>query len=194
MSNLQPLRIHAQPESAEQAAQLVAHHTAGAYELIGGAVIGFQTGAVLDRWPFAWPGPDGAVPVRAVYALHQDLEGTGREDLPIETAWTCLCLDPPYATALARVTVTFPSLPARPQFACWIDARQHRPLLLAIADQRRLTHLRDQTAPGGADSSGRAARTPCSYADLCAGFANRPGAPEPIGHRDMWIIVHTYPV
>src|SRR5689334_17302351 len=58
MSNLQPLRIHAQPESAEQAAQLVAHHTAGAYELIGGAVVGFQVGATLDLWPFAWPGPE----------------------------------------------------------------------------------------------------------------------------------------
>jgi hypothetical protein len=66
------------------------------------------------------------------------VDSTAREDLPIATAWTCLCLDPPYARALARVTVTFPSLPARPQFACWIDARRHRPLLQAIADQRRL--------------------------------------------------------
>jgi hypothetical protein len=138
MSNLQPLRIHAQPESAEQAAQLVAHHTAGAYELIGGAVLGFQTGVGLDLWPFAWPGPDGAAAVRAVHALHEHANGTAQEDLPIETAWTCLCLNPPYATALARVTVAFPSLPTRPHFACWIDARQHRPLLQQIADQRRL--------------------------------------------------------
>jgi hypothetical protein len=166
MSNLQPLRIHAQPESAEQAAQLVAHHTAGAYELIGGAVIGFQVGGTLDLWPFAWPGAEGAAAVRAVHALHQYLDGTAREDLPIETAWTCLCLAAPYATALARVAVTFPSLPARPQFACWIDARQHRPLLLAIADQRRLTHLRDQTAPRRADSPGYAARAPCPHVDI----------------------------
>jgi hypothetical protein len=138
MRNLQPLRIHAQPESTEQAAQLVTHHTAGAYELIGGAVIGFEIGAGLDLWPFAWPDADGAPAVRAVHALHQDLAGTGGEDLPIQTAWTCLCLDPPYTTALARVTVTFPSLSARPQFACWIDARKHRPVLQAIADQRRL--------------------------------------------------------
>jgi hypothetical protein len=138
MSNVPPLRIYAQPESTEQAAQLVAHHTASAYELIGGSVIGFQVGGTLDLWPFAWPGAAGGVAVRAIYALHQDLEGTGREDLPIETAWTCLCLDPPYRTALARLTVTFPSLPARPQFACWIDANKHRHLLQQIADQRRL--------------------------------------------------------
>jgi hypothetical protein len=138
MSNVQPLRIHAQPESAEQAAQLVAHHTAGAYELIGGSVIGFQVGGTLDLWPFAWPGAEGGAAVRAVHVLHSHLDGMAREDLPIETAWTCLCLDAPYATALARVTVTFPSLPARPQFACWIDARKHRQLLQQIADQRRL--------------------------------------------------------
>jgi hypothetical protein len=126
MGTPDPIRIKARPESGEQAAQIIAHHTTGAVELIGGAVIGFQIGPTLDLWPFMWAARDGAKTVRAANAVHQNPDGSIRQDVDIATAWTCLLFDPPHTTALARVTVTFQSLPDNPKFAFWIDACKHR--------------------------------------------------------------------
>ena len=133
-----PVRIQARPESRAQADQMIAHHTAGAHQLIGGAVIGFQIGPTLELWPFAWPTAEGAEAVRAAYTAHENPDGSERQDVTITTAWTCLLFDPPYPTALARVTITFQALPGTPQFAFWIDARKHHRLLQQIVQHRRL--------------------------------------------------------
>jgi hypothetical protein len=138
MSNPDPIRIKARPESRAQADQMVAHHTAGAHELIGGAVIGFQLGATLEMWPFAWPAAAGVETVRCAHAAHHNPDGTARADIAIAAAWTCLLFDPPYPTALARVTITFQDLPGTPPVAFWIDARRHRRLLQQIVQHQRL--------------------------------------------------------
>lgn len=138
MSNTDPIRIKVRPENRAQADQMIAHHTAGAQQLIGGAVIGFQIGPTLELWPFAWPGAAGAAAVRIANAAHQNPDGSVRQNVDIATAWTCLLFDPPYPTALARVTITFRGLPNNPQFAFWIDARKHGRLLQHIVQQRRL--------------------------------------------------------
>jgi hypothetical protein len=138
MSNPDPIRIKARPESRAQADQMIAHHTASAHQLIGGAVIGFQVGATLEMWPFAWPEAGGAEAVRRAAAAHHNLDGTDRECVAIAAAWTCLLFDPPYPTALARVTITFQDLPGTPPVAFWIDARRHRRLLQPIVQHRRL--------------------------------------------------------
>ena len=51
MSDPDPIRIAAQPESAEQAAQMIAHHKAGAWELVGGAVLGLPSAQGFTLWP-----------------------------------------------------------------------------------------------------------------------------------------------
>jgi hypothetical protein len=138
MSNPDPIRIKARPESRAQADQMIAHHTAGAHQLIGGAVIGFPVGATLEMWPFAWPAAGGAEAVRRAASAHHTPDGTDRADIAIATAWTCLRFDRPYPTALARVTITFQDLPGTPSVAFWIDARRHRRLLQPMVQHRRL--------------------------------------------------------
>src|SRR5437868_6145855 len=120
MPDPMPIRIKARPESRTQADQMITHHTAGAHQLIGGAVIGFQIGSALKMWPFLWPAAEGAEAVRRANAAHENPGSTAREEVDIATAWTCLLFDPPYPTALARVTITFQGLPGNPQFAFWI--------------------------------------------------------------------------
>jgi hypothetical protein len=83
------IRIAAQPESPEQAAQMIAHHKAGAYELVGGAVLGLPTVQGFVLWPFMWPDPAGGSPaaLTAAAAAYQQPDGTPRADVAIVTGW-----------------------------------------------------------------------------------------------------------
>src|SRR4051812_7154871 len=113
ISDPDPIRITALPESAEQAAQMIAHHKAGAWELVGGAVLGLPTVHGFTLWPFMWPDPTGSGPaaLTTTVAAYQASDGTPRADVAIATGWRGLHFDPPYAAALLRLTITFVGLP-----------------------------------------------------------------------------------
>jgi hypothetical protein len=141
MSDPDPIRIAAQPESPEQAAQMIAHHQAGAYELVGGAVLGLPAVQGFTLWPFMWLAPTGGGPaaLTTAVAAYQQPDGTPRGGVAIATAWRALHFAPPYTAALLRLTVTFVGLPDPPApLAFWIAARRHARLLPHLVTQQRL--------------------------------------------------------
>lgn len=89
-----------QPESPEQAAQMIASRKQGAIELTGGGLAELQGSGL---WPCMWPDPasEGKNVILAATAIASS-ELTLLGDA---VQWSLLRLEPPYETSLARLTL-----------------------------------------------------------------------------------------
>lgn len=124
--------ILVEPLDDDHAAYLIRLMQNGAWVLRSWAVLGVPTAQGLHGWALTWPEPAAIAAIQQLEAAHT------YPDVPVQTAWQCLCLTPPYHTALARLQIRWVGLPGAPELGLWCAAREHVGLLRAIVTHRRV--------------------------------------------------------
>ncbi len=159
-----PFPILIEPRDDEHAAYLIRLMQQGAWAIRSWAVLGVEVGQELRAWALTWPEPGAIAAIQQLEAAHD------YPDVPVKTHWHCLCLTPPYHTALARLQIRWVGLPGAPEIGLWCAAREHVGLLRAIVTHRRVMLTPRAPPPAMLDDPAALAQLPGILVEFDSGL------------------------